>query len=279
MDDDGLDPDGAGARAAGRPGELPLHDPDVPEPERADAAARASAARRRAGARARVARARGRSLRARPLRGRRRRRACTSWTTRAPSRTPRRSRRPSRPASASAGSSLPADLAAAVEERAVSTYISPPFLIQATVHELIARGAFEHNLERIRGLLKARRDAMLAALERELDGRATWSRPEGGYFVWADLPADASELLERATEAGRHVRPRRRLLPTRRRRRPLGPPRVQLRVAVCDRRGRVDARLAPVGESDPGGRRAAGRAARAARRRSARREARAGSPR
>ena len=97
---------------------------------------------------------------------------------------------------------LPADLAAAVEERAVSTYISPPFLTQATVYELIARGAFEDNLERIRGLLKARRDAMLAALARELDGRATWSRPEGGYFVWADLPADASELLERATESG-----------------------------------------------------------------------------
>ncbi len=97
---------------------------------------------------------------------------------------------------------LPAELAAAIEERAVSTYISPPFLSQATVHELIARGAFEGNLERIRGLLRIRRDAMLAALERELDGRATWSRPEGGYFVWADLPGDASQLLERATEAG-----------------------------------------------------------------------------
>ena len=97
---------------------------------------------------------------------------------------------------------LPDELATAIEERAVSTYISPPFLSQATVHELIARGAFEPNLERIRGLLRARRDAMLAALERELDGRATWSRPEGGYFVWADLPADSSELLERATAAG-----------------------------------------------------------------------------
>lgn len=97
---------------------------------------------------------------------------------------------------------LPPELAAAVEERAVSTYISPPSLTQATVHELIERGAFEPNLERIRGLLRARRDAMLAALGRELDGRATWSRPEGGYFVWADLPADATELLERATAAG-----------------------------------------------------------------------------
>jgi 2-aminoadipate transaminase len=97
---------------------------------------------------------------------------------------------------------LPAALARQLEERAVSTYISPPFLPQATVYELISRGGFEPNLKRIRGLLRERRDAMLAALERELDGRASWSRPEGGYFVWAELPADASELLERATEAG-----------------------------------------------------------------------------
>ncbi len=45
---------------------------------------------------------------------------------------------------------------------------------------------------------------MLAALERELDGTSRWSRPEGGYFVWLDLPAevDAAELLARATAAG-----------------------------------------------------------------------------
>ena len=97
---------------------------------------------------------------------------------------------------------LPAALAAALEERAVSTYISPPFLPQATVYELIVRGSFEPNLERIRGLLRERRDAMLRALHRELDGRARWSRPEGGYFVWAELPVDASELLDRATQAG-----------------------------------------------------------------------------
>jgi DNA-binding transcriptional MocR family regulator len=99
---------------------------------------------------------------------------------------------------------LPDELAAGFEERAVSTYISPPLLTQAAVHELIARGEFEPNLERIKGLLRARRDAMLVSLERELGDGARWSRPEGGYFVWLDLPdgADAAGLLARATEAG-----------------------------------------------------------------------------
>ena len=97
----------------------------------------------------------------------------------------------------------PAELAARIEARAVSTYISPPFLTQATVHELMARGAFEPNLERIRGLLRTRRDAMLAALERELGGgEATWSEPAGGYFLWVDLPSDAEALLSRAEAAG-----------------------------------------------------------------------------
>jgi DNA-binding transcriptional MocR family regulator len=43
---------------------------------------------------------------------------------------------------------------------------------------------------------------MLAALELELDGRASWSRPEGGYFLWLDVGVDTTELLGRAEQAG-----------------------------------------------------------------------------
>ncbi len=99
---------------------------------------------------------------------------------------------------------LPAALAAQIEALAVSTYISPPFLTQATVHEFLRRGNFEPNLERVRGLLRARRDAMLEALERHLPADARVTRPEGGYFVWVDLPSgpDAGELLPAAEAAG-----------------------------------------------------------------------------
>jgi DNA-binding transcriptional MocR family regulator len=99
---------------------------------------------------------------------------------------------------------VPADLVAAYDDRAVSTMISPPLLPQAIVHELFARGGFEPNLERVRGVLRVRRDAMLAALERELPEGVRWSRPEGGYFLWADFGdgVDAGALLARATEAG-----------------------------------------------------------------------------
>jgi DNA-binding transcriptional MocR family regulator len=99
---------------------------------------------------------------------------------------------------------VPEAMRADYDDRAVSTYISPPTLPQAVVHELFARGSFEPNLERIRGILGAQRDQMLASLDAELAGRAAWSTPEGGYFVWLDLEerVDAAALLGRATEAG-----------------------------------------------------------------------------
>src|SRR5919204_3578138 len=99
---------------------------------------------------------------------------------------------------------LPRELAAELEAAAVSTYISPSFVTQATVFEFLRRGNFEPNLERVRALLRIRRDAMLAALEGELAEQPRWSRPRGGDFVWLELGAgvDAAELLERAEAVG-----------------------------------------------------------------------------
>ena len=99
---------------------------------------------------------------------------------------------------------VPAALGARLEQLAASTYITPALLAQGTVHEFLRRGLLEQSVERIATQLRERRDAMLEALERGLGGRARWSGPEGGYFVWLELPedADAGELLGRAAEAG-----------------------------------------------------------------------------
>ncbi len=99
---------------------------------------------------------------------------------------------------------LPAQLAAEIEALAVSTYISPPYLTQATVLEFMERGTFGPNLERVNGLLRERRDAMLDALARSMPEDASWTRPEGGYFVWVELPSGppGAELLVEAEKAG-----------------------------------------------------------------------------
>jgi DNA-binding transcriptional MocR family regulator len=99
---------------------------------------------------------------------------------------------------------FPAGLAAALTGVAENVWLTPSLVAQATVFEFVRRGNLEPNLERVCGALRERRDALFAALERELGAEASWSRPDGGYFVWLDLPhgVDAGELLTRATEAG-----------------------------------------------------------------------------
>jgi len=94
---------------------------------------------------------------------------------------------------------LPEGLADEVSEAAAGTYITPSLLSQATVFEFITNGAFERHLAGLRAALRHRRDAMLAALARYMpDGK--WSRPEGGYFVWLELPGqpDGRAVLARA---------------------------------------------------------------------------------
>jgi len=55
-------------------------------------------------------------------------------------------------------------------------------------------------LERLKTLYRARRDVMLESLEEHFGGRAEWTRPEGGLFIWATLGegVDTTDLLARS---------------------------------------------------------------------------------
>ena len=104
--------------------------------------------------------------------------------------------------------------------------------------------------ERVCGLLAraAGRDARGARARVRRPARRG-AHPEGGYFLWLDLPdgTDAAALLERADRGGRAVREGLRLLPGGSRRRLVGAARVQLRLARGDRRGHHAPRVAPAG--------------------------------
>jgi 2-aminoadipate transaminase len=55
-------------------------------------------------------------------------------------------------------------------------------------------------VKRQRDLYRRRRDVMLAALEEHFGGRASWTAPEGGLFIWATLDGgvDTTDLLARS---------------------------------------------------------------------------------
>ncbi len=66
--------------------------------------------------------------------------------------------------------------------------------------EYFAGDHWQPYLDSLREIYRARRDAMLEALERHFPPQATWTRPGGGLFVWATLPdyIDTSDLLAKA---------------------------------------------------------------------------------
>ncbi|MBE7940538.1 MULTISPECIES: PLP-dependent aminotransferase family protein [Ramlibacter] len=80
-----------------------------------------------------------------------------------------------------------------------------PGFNQRLVSEVMKNGFLDRHVPGIRALYRRQRDAMLAALEREMQGLGVhWNRPEGGMFLWARLPAgmDAAQLLPRAVARG-----------------------------------------------------------------------------
>jgi 2-aminoadipate transaminase len=86
-----------------------------------------------------------------------------------------------------------------------------PGFNQRMIAEVMKGGFLDRHVPTIRALYKTQRDAMLAALEREMprgdgddDSRMTWNKPDGGMFLWARLPKgmDAVELLPQAVDKG-----------------------------------------------------------------------------
>jgi 2-aminoadipate transaminase len=96
------------------------------------------------------------------------------------------------------------ELIARLEALAVQTYLTPALLPEATVLEFIERGLLEPSMQRVRTLIGQRRDAMLEGLVAELPEGCSWSRPDGGYFLWLQFPegSDTRELLRRGEQAG-----------------------------------------------------------------------------
>ncbi len=78
-----------------------------------------------------------------------------------------------------------------------------PGFNQRMVAEVIKEGFLDRHVPTIRALYKQQRDAMLAALTREMAGLSVhWNRPDGGMFLWVRLPEGMSaiDLLPEAVE-------------------------------------------------------------------------------
>jgi 2-aminoadipate transaminase len=77
-------------------------------------------------------------------------------------------------------------------------------LSQYIAAEAIKRGLVEKTVEKARSIYKAKRDAMLEALDDYFPEGSSWTRPVGGLFIFAYAPEgiDTKALLPEAIERG-----------------------------------------------------------------------------
>ncbi|WP_232661206.1 aminotransferase-like domain-containing protein [Pseudonocardia sp. TRM90224] len=95
----------------------------------------------------------------------------------------------------------------AVRDRLVlaaeSATLSPPNLNQMIVSRYLAGHDWRGQIKTFTEMYRDRRDAMLRALETYLPEGFTWNIPDGGFYVWLDVPEgiDTKAMLPRAVTA------------------------------------------------------------------------------
>ncbi len=75
--------------------------------------------------------------------------------------------------------------------------------VEAATATYLAEINWEERLSMLRNSYRNRRDVMLRVLERCMPQGVTWSKPNGGFFVWLHIPGiDTTLLLPKALELG-----------------------------------------------------------------------------
>jgi 2-aminoadipate transaminase len=78
-----------------------------------------------------------------------------------------------------------------------------PFM-SYVVTAYVEAGYFEPHVARMREVYRSKCDVMLSALEESCSRFSTWTRPDGGFFIWLTLPAgtDQNALMQAADGEG-----------------------------------------------------------------------------
>ncbi len=73
-------------------------------------------------------------------------------------------------------------------------------LNQLIAAEFLRSGYFEQHIELVKRIYKAKKDTMISALEKYMPEGVSWTRPEGGLFLWVKLPESmsADDMFEEA---------------------------------------------------------------------------------
>lgn len=90
-----------------------------------------------------------------------------------------------------------------IAKRATDIYISPSMVSQAIVHQFCVSGDIDRSIKTVCAALGERVSVLAAALREHIPG-VRFTEPDGGYFLWIDLPddVDVDRLLPAAAARG-----------------------------------------------------------------------------
>ena len=97
----------------------------------------------------------------------------------------------------------PEALIADITKLATNTYISPNMVAQGIVYEFAKSGAIDTSIATVRNALRERAQTLCQALAEHLPD-AKFVAPQGGYFLWVDLPegSDVAAMHTAAADRG-----------------------------------------------------------------------------
>lgn len=97
----------------------------------------------------------------------------------------------------------PAERIAEIQRLATNTYISPNMVAQSLVYEFCSSGDIDKSIATVKAALAGRVKRLTDALSRELP-EARFQAPEGGYFMWVELPegTEIDRVFEEANARG-----------------------------------------------------------------------------
>ncbi|ONI72821.1 GntR family transcriptional regulator [Actinosynnema sp. ALI-1.44] len=95
----------------------------------------------------------------------------------------------------------------AVREKLVlaaeAAVLSPPVLSQLIVSRYLATHDWKGQIKSFQTMYRERRDALLTSLDQHMPVGCTWTKPDGGFFVWMTVPEgiDTKAMQPRAVTA------------------------------------------------------------------------------
>ncbi|MEV0607639.1 PLP-dependent aminotransferase family protein [Polymorphospora rubra] len=97
----------------------------------------------------------------------------------------------------------PAAVIADIAKRATNLYISPGMVAQGIVHQFCVSGDIDRSIRTVCDALGERAGLLAAALREHIPG-VRFTEPDGGYFLWVELPDDvlAADVFGAAEERG-----------------------------------------------------------------------------